>query len=167
MTARRATGSTGARAKAASSSATPPRSRTSGFPMASETAVGATVDPQDAADFERDGFLVIEGFLASERCDQAIARSRRLIGEIGPAASPIAFSTSLQRGTDDDYFLTSGDKIRLFFDADAHRPDGTLRRPLDQAVNKIGHALHDLDPFFDGFSRDARLAAIARGLGVA
>ena len=120
----------------------------------------------EAAEFARDGFLVIEGFLSPQACDEAIAHARRLVGELAAAAAPTAFSTGLQRGTGDAYFLTSGDKMRLFFDADAHDADGRLRRPLAQAVNKIGHALHDLDPFFDRFSRDPRLAGIAHTLGL-
>ena len=35
------------------------------------------------------------------------------------------------------------------------------------ALNKIGHALHDLDPVFDRISRQPRLAALARALGLA
>jgi phytanoyl-CoA hydroxylase len=34
------------------------------------------------------------------------------------------------------------------------------------ALNKIGHALHDLDPVFDRISRQPRLAALARALGL-
>ena len=33
------------------------------------------------------------------------------------------------------------------------------------ALNKIGHALHDLDPVFDRVSRQPRLAELARALG--
>ena len=34
-------------------------------------------------------------------------------------------------------------------------------------MNKIGHALHDLDPVFDRISRQPRIAALARALGLA
>jgi hypothetical protein len=39
----------------------------------------------------------------------------------------------------DDYFLTSGDKIRFFLEQDALDQDGKLTRPKEKAVNKIGH----------------------------
>ena len=61
---------------------------------------------------------------------------------------------------EDRYFLESGDKIRFFFDKDAGD------RPLRFALNKIGHALHDLDPVFDRFFRNDRFAALADGLGL-
>ena len=35
------------------------------------------------------------------------------------------------------------------------------------SINKIGHAMHDLDPVFGSFSRDPRLAAIATDIGMA
>ncbi|KAG8828946.1 hypothetical protein FRC17_007291 [Serendipita sp. 399] len=65
----------------------------------------------------------------------------------------------------DEYFLTSGDKIRYFLEEDAVGPDGRLNRPKESAVNKIGHALHELDPVFrDVTLNNPRLKAIARDL---
>ena len=46
-------------------------------------------------------------------------------------------------------------------------PTQVQRVPKAQAINKIGHALHDRDPVFDRFSRDPRLAALVADLGMA
>lgn len=46
-------------------------------------------------------------------------------------------------------------------------PGGALVRPIEQSINKIGHALHDLDPVFSRFSRDPRLAELAAAIGLA
>jgi phytanoyl-CoA hydroxylase len=46
-------------------------------------------------------------------------------------------------------------------------PDGRLRLAKERSINKIGHALHDLDPVFERFSRSDSLAQIAADLGVA
>lgn len=45
----------------------------------------------------------------------------------------------------DDYFLTSGDKIRFFFEEDAIGADGKLNRPKELAINKFGHGVFSLD----------------------
>ena len=57
--------------------------------------------------------------------------------------SHLALQTRFTTGDDDhvgdDYFLTSGDKIRFFLEQDALDQDGRLTRPKEKAVNKIGH----------------------------
>ncbi|KAM0753900.1 phytanoyl-CoA dioxygenase [Meredithblackwellia eburnea MCA 4105] len=64
------------------------------------------------------------------------------------------FATSAEKKhVGDNYFLESGDKIRFFFEGDAFT-DGKLNRPKELAVNKIGHALHELDPTFREFTLD-------------
>ncbi len=124
------------------------------------------LDRQALESYERDGFFVRDGFFAPETCERVIARSLQIVDELASQAAPTAFSTRLQTETADRHFLTSGDKVRLFYDDGAFGPDGRLLRPYRQAVNKIGHALHDLDPFFSTISRDPRLAAIARDVGL-
>jgi phytanoyl-CoA hydroxylase len=117
-------------------------------------------------DYERDGFVILEGFVAAATCDALKARAEQIVAAFEPETVSI-FSTQEQTRTSDDYFLGSGDQIRCFFEADAFGPDGALRRPVAQAINKIGHALHELDPVFAAFSRDRTLAALAGELGLA
>ena len=59
----------------------------------------------------------------------------------------------------------SGDKIRFFFEEAAFAPDGNLGQSKERSINKIGHALHDLDPVFSHFSRSPKLAAFCADLG--
>ncbi|HET7504019.1 MAG TPA: phytanoyl-CoA dioxygenase family protein [Kofleriaceae bacterium] len=116
--------------------------------------------------FERDGFLVLPGFLEPATCDALIARAGELMRALRRDTLSV-FQTRDQTRTTDDYFLCSGDQIRLFFEEDALAPDGSLRRPIEHAINKIGHALHDLDPVFARVSRAPRLAGLVAELGVA
>lgn len=45
----------------------------------------------------------------------------------------------------EDYFLASGDKIAYFFESDAFDENDKLRVPFGQSLNKVGHALHELN----------------------
>ncbi len=56
--------------------------------------------------FERDGFLVLEGFVKDEACDALRARAGDLVAGFDPAEAVSVFSTHEQTRTSDDYFLT-------------------------------------------------------------
>jgi phytanoyl-CoA hydroxylase len=121
---------------------------------------------QQIADFERDGFLVLTDFVDAESCDRLRRRAEELVGEFDPTGVMSIFSTHEQTRTSDDYFLESGDKIRFFFEENAFLPDGSLRQNKECSINKIGHALHDLDPVFDRFSRTPAIEQLGAELGI-
>ena len=77
------------------------------------------------------------------------------------------FGGADQRHAQDDWFLDSGDKVRFFFEPDAFDEHGGLRQAKELSINKVGHALHDLDPVFATFSRNRRLAELATAVGFA
>ena len=120
---------------------------------------------QQLASYERDGFLVIENLASRDECERLKLRADELVREFDPQGVVSIFSTREQTRTSDDYSLESGDKIRFFFEEDAFSPDGVLRYGKERSINKIGHAMHDLDPIFDAFSRRPELAAICKDLG--
>jgi phytanoyl-CoA hydroxylase len=111
------------------------------------------VDSNQLSRYERDGFLVLNDFVPESTCDELRARAGQLVEEFDPAGVLSIFSTHEQNRLSDDYFLESGDKIRCFFEEDAFQPDGTLKHTKERSINKIGHALHELDPLFSDFSR--------------
>jgi len=75
------------------------------------------------------------------------------------------FTTSDKDHVGDEYFLGSGDKIRYFLEEDAIDIHGKLTREKHRAVNKIGHALHELDPVFRSVTlENQRLKALVRDL---
>jgi phytanoyl-CoA hydroxylase len=119
------------------------------------------------AQYDRDGFLVLENFADAESCDRLRNRANQLVHEFDPAGVLSIFSTREQSRLADDYFLASGDKIRFFFEENAFLSDGTLRQSKEQSINKIGHALHDLDPVFESLSRTADVKQLAADLGIA
>src|SRR6184192_3083435 len=115
--------------------------------------------------YKRDGFLILENFVSRDACDRLCGRAVELVRDFDPSGVVSIFSTHEQTRTSDDYFLQSGDQIRFFFEEDAFNPDGTLKQSKEQSINKIGHALHDLDPVFDQFSRTTDIEQLARELG--
>jgi phytanoyl-CoA hydroxylase len=112
------------------------------------------------------GFLVLEDFVDEEACDRLRARAEELVRDFDPEGLVSIFSTHEQTRTSDDYFLESGDQIRFFFEENAFRLDGTLRQSKVRSINKIGHALHDLDPVFDQFSRTPEIKQLVSDLGI-
>jgi phytanoyl-CoA hydroxylase len=121
--------------------------------------------PQQLAQYERQGFLVLENFVSAESCDRLRERAHQLVAEFDPSANVSIFSTREQTRTSDDYFLNSGDQIRFFFEEEAFDGAGHLRQPKERSINKIGHALHDLDPVFNRFSRTKAIESLVSDLG--
>lgn len=116
--------------------------------------------------FEADGFLVLEDFYPAADCVALMEQGRALAESFDYTGHPSVFQTSEQSRTTDEYFLDSGDCIRYFFEKDAFDSQGNLKQDIFRSLNKIGHALHDLDPVFRAFSRSPQLRALAAELGL-
>ena len=114
--------------------------------------------------FNRDGYLVLENFNSPEECDALMNRARELSEEFHLKGKASDFETGSQTKTSDDYFLDSGDKISFFFEKDAFDETGELKKDLFHSLNKIGHAMHDLDPVFNQFSRSPQLKQLSADL---
>ena len=118
--------------------------------------------------FRRDGFLVVPDFVSVDDCVALRERAMQLAEEHVPSPEQATVFTAdgKPQHTSDDYFLTSGEKIRCFFEKDAFDESGRLRSQPHLSLNKLGHAMHDLDPVFESFSRTPQLAAVAADIGM-
>ena len=133
--------------------------------------VPTMLTPEQRAGFERDGFIVLPNFKSLDEIAALRRRAEEIVDAFDPSdelSNPSAiFTTRDQERASDDWFLGSDNTVRCFFEEEAFGADGQLRQAKALSINKIGHAMHDLDPVFERFTRDPKLAAVARDLGLA
>lgn len=104
--------------------------------------------------YNNDGFVVVPGFKSPGEVAALRARALEIVDAFDPDEHATTFTTGGDSARSDAYFMESGETIRCFLEEDR------------RTVNKIGHAMHDLDPVFDRFSHDPRLGEIASQIGL-
>ncbi|XP_019366161.1 PREDICTED: phytanoyl-CoA dioxygenase domain-containing protein 1 [Gavialis gangeticus] len=131
----------------------------------------AFVTEQQIQKFHEDGFLVLEEFFTTEECDAMRKQIHKIIADMEvPPHCRTEFSTKeeqqLQAQGSTDYFLTSGDKIRFFFEKGVFDKKGEFLVPKEKSVNKIGHALHAYDPIFKQMTHSSKVQELGRKLSL-
>lgn len=118
--------------------------------------------------WQHEGCLVLPGFMAPAVVADLVAHSHALAAALvaQPGAAAAVFSSRDRGRVSDCELMASAAEVRAFFEEDAFDAEGRLAVPAARAINKIGHALHDRDPLFGAFSRDARLAVLVDELGL-
>ncbi|KAM8803053.1 phytanoyl-CoA dioxygenase domain-containing protein 1 isoform 2-T2 [Rhynchonycteris naso] len=115
----------------------------------------ASLSPVQLQKFREDGFLVLEGFLSADECAAMQRRADEIVANMDvPLHCRTEFSTQeeeqLRAQGSTDYFLSSGDKIRFFFE----------KGVFDK------QALHAHDPVFKCVTHSPKVQALARSLGL-
>jgi phytanoyl-CoA hydroxylase len=116
--------------------------------------------------YQQDGYLFLPHFKSAADIAALRARAAQIVDAFDPGESMAIFSTKEQDRKVDDYFMGSADTVRCFFEEEAFETDGQLKQDKSLSINKIGHAMHDLDPVFDSFSRGPAMAQLAADLGL-
>ena len=124
-----------------------------------------TLDQRAA--YERDGFLVLPGFKPAAELAALRQRAHALVDAFEPGPQAAVFSSVQPGRLADAALIASAESAHCFFEEEAFDEQGRLRQAKALSINKIGHALHDLDPVFDAFSHGPALAALAADLGLA
>ena len=122
--------------------------------------------PTQIDHYHRDGYVVLPHFKTPAQMRALRERAGQIVEAFDPATSKTIFTTNDQVRAVDRYFLDSDTTVRCFFEEEAFDANGALRQPKALSINKIGHAMHDLDPVFATFSRGPELAAVAQDIGL-
>ncbi|GAB0092365.1 phytanoyl-CoA dioxygenase domain-containing protein 1 [Sergentomyia squamirostris] len=112
------------------------------------------------------GYVVIENFLLDEEVEQILKAGQDLCLE-APAESRTVFSTVNcdSNQNREKYFIESGDKVRYFFEEGALDDEGNLKVKPENALNKVGHALHTDHEVFSKYTFSHRVREICWQLG--
>ncbi|MDQ3470737.1 MAG: phytanoyl-CoA dioxygenase family protein [Actinomycetota bacterium] len=116
--------------------------------------------------YRRDGFLAIADFASPAACAALRRRANEIVDAFEPTTERTVFTTDQQERTSTREFMDSGGGAWCFFEAGALGDHGRLLREKRLSINKIGHALHDLDDVFEAFSYTRELAQVADDIGL-
>jgi len=121
---------------------------------------------QQLEQYQQQGFLVLNQMFPTSELDKLKGQATDIVRRWDGDQGKNIFTTKDNDRSDDDYFLDSAETIQCFFEEEAFAPDGQLVQARELCINKIGHALHQLDPVFEAFSHQKLLGDIATAIGL-
>lgn len=115
--------------------------------------------------YHDEGYLVLKDAIAKAEIEKLKTAALQIVDDFDIDRHRSVFTTSDRDSGRDDYFFDSAENIHCFLEEDALDQDGRLLKPARLAINKIGHAMHDLNPVFRAFCRQPLFGQVLRGIG--
>jgi len=123
------------------------------------------LDKNQIRQYQDEGFLVLEDAIPMTEIKKLKVAALEIVDEFDIDRHRTVFTTSDRDKGRDEYFFESAENVHCFLEEGALGEDGQLLKPADLAINKIGHAMHDLNPVFRTFCRQALFGRVLRDIG--
>lgn len=113
--------------------------------------------------FNENGYVILTGFCTPTETGDLREAAGKIVSDFVENAPPVVsvFSTNGQvEKTDGRYFLDSVTKASCFLEEKQKKDSGV------PAINKIGHALCEVDPVFKAFTMQRKVADVATAMRI-
>ncbi len=115
--------------------------------------------------FHEQGYLVVENAFSLKEIASLKQAALDIVADFDIEKNRTVFGTGDRDAGRDDYFFDSAESVHCFLEEGALDKEGNLIRPKELAINKIGHAMHDLIPAFTEFCRLPVISEAMRDIG--
>jgi len=115
--------------------------------------------------FHEEGYLVLEDAIEKAEIEKLKTAALQIVDDFDINRHRAVFSTSDRDSGRDDYFFDSAENVHCFLEEGALDDEGELLKPARLAINKIGHAMHDLNPAFGNFCQQPLFGRVLRDIG--
>ena len=115
--------------------------------------------------YHEQGFLVLDSVIPGSELEKVRHAAMGIVADFEPEIQGSVFKTTDRDAGRDEYFFESAEAVHCFLEEGALDDSGKLNRPKELAINKIGHAMHDLVPEFTAFCRQPLFGEVLRDIG--
>jgi len=117
-------------------------------------------------EYHEQGFVVLDQVFALEELEKVKKQAAKIVDDWHDEDITHTFGTKDNDRSGNDFFLDSAETMSCFFEEEAFDEKGEFVQDRALCINKIGHALHELDPVFKRFSHQSVLGEIANDIGL-
>jgi len=117
-------------------------------------------------EYHEQGFVVLDQVFALEELEEVKRQAAKIVDDWHDEDISHTFGTKDNDRSGNDFFLDSAETMSCFFEEEAFDEKGEFVQDRALCINKIGHALHELDPVFKRFSHQSVLGEIAHDIGL-